>query len=234
MQDRYYVIAIIVILAICCLGGYVAISGFLNSNPPALSFLTPGAQSTPIVLAVPTDTPGPAQSATPVVGAPTAVPVPSPLGAFQTIAAATTPLPPKPTVAKPATAAPTATPGSAAVSCGNFPFCPKGGLPDYDLGVGGEPCRSNYIWGHVVDKTGKGMPNVRIRYKLISTGDVSDAYTKSPPDPIGVYNFPAQPGSTWLVWIVDSGNQASPQVTVTAQGYPGSGNCPTRIDFVQR
>ncbi|HEX7593542.1 MAG TPA: hypothetical protein VF429_05160, partial [Anaerolineae bacterium] len=118
MQDRYYIIAIIVILAICCLGGYVALSGYLNNNPPALAFLTPGAPVIPLVVIVNTDTPGPAKSATPVVGAPTAAPVPSPLGAFQTITAATTQVPATSTSPRPA-AVPTTTFASAAVSCAN-------------------------------------------------------------------------------------------------------------------
>ena len=48
MQDRYLVIAIIMILAICCLGGYVAVSGYLNSSPSTLGGLTTGVASTPI------------------------------------------------------------------------------------------------------------------------------------------------------------------------------------------
>ncbi len=236
MQDRYYIIAIIVILAICCLGGYVALSGYLNSNPPALAFLTPGAPVTPLVIIVNTDTPGPAKSATPVVGAPTAAPVPSPLGAFQTITAGTTQVPATPTGARPA-APPTVTPAAApgTSSCVGFAFCPKGGLPDYVLGVGGDPCRQNYIWGRVVDKNGNGLPNITIRYKLISSGDVTDALTKSPPDPAGVYNIPTgQPGSAWLVWVADASNQISPQASITTRAYPGSGDCPTRLDFVQK
>ena len=232
MQDRYYIIAIVVILAICCLGGYVALSGYLNSNPPSVSFRTPGVLATPLVVLVSTDTPGPAKSATPVVGAPTALPVPSPLGAFQTIAASTTQLPPTP---KPVSVSPTVQPTLAALSCIGFAFCAKGGPPDGSLGPGGADCPRNYIWGRVVDRTGNGMPNVRIRYKLVSEGDVTDAFTKAPPDPAGIYNIPTgQPGSVWLVWIVDAGNQVSPQVPLTTRAYPGSGDCPTRIDFVQK
>ncbi len=231
MQDRYYVIAIIVILAICCLGGYVAVSGYFNSNPPALSVLTPGTAATPIVVLVSTDTPGPISPPVTVAGAPTVQPVPSPLGAFQTIAASTTQLPPTPTAKS--TNLPTAPPASAAQSCSGFAFCPKGGPPDFTLGPTGE-CPANYIWGRVVDKNGNGLPNIRVRYKLVSTGDVSDAFTKAPPDPAGAHNIPTgQAGSVWLVWIIDSGNQVSPQFTLTTQKYSGTGDCPTRVDFVQ-
>jgi len=238
MQDRYYVIAIIVILAICCLGGYVAVSGYINSNPPSLPFLAPGTPVTPIVVVVNTDTPSPVTPAAPPAGATNPVPVPSPLGAFQTIAAQTTGGPATATATKvtPAARPPTATlvPATAAASCDGFAYCPKGGPPDYALGVGGDPCRPNYIWGRVVDKNGNGLPNIRMRYKLVSSGDVTDAFTKSPPDPAGTYNFPAQSGSQWLVWIVDSGNQVSPQVPITAQVYAGTVNCPTRLDFQQK
>ncbi len=234
MQDRYYVIGIIVILAICCLGGYVAISGYMNSNPSSFALLTPGAAASPIIVQVPTDTPGPTKPPATPVGAPTSAPVPSPLGAFQTIAASTTQLPPPPTASKPQSNPPTAQPTAAAQSCGGFAFCYKGGPPDYTLGPTSN-CPPNYIWGRVVDKNGNGLPNIRIRHKLLSTGDVSDVFTKAPPDPAGAYNIPTgQPGSTWLVWIVDSGNQASPQVNIMTQPYPGAGNCPTRIDFVQQ
>ncbi len=233
MQDRYYVIGIIVILAICCLGGYVAISGYLNSNPISFTPLTPGTAASPVVVLVPTDTLAPTKPPATAAGAPTAAPVPSPRGAFQTIAAATTPVPPAPTAPR-AVNSPTAVSASSAPSCGGFAFCYRGGPPDYDLGPTSN-CPPNYIWGRVVDKNGNGIPNVQIRHKLVSTGDVSQVFSKSPPDPAGAYNIPTgQPGSTWLIWIIDSGNQASPQVSITTQAYTGAGNCPTRIDFFRQ
>ena len=224
----------IVILAICCLGGYVAVSGYLNSNPQGFSLLTPQSATTPIVVVVPTDTRGPTKPAATTVGARTAAPVPSPLGAFQTIAASTTQLPPTPTTARPANP-PTAAPTSAAPSCSGFAFCPKGGPLDYNLGVGGDPCPRNYIWGRVVDSSGRGIPNVRIRYKLVATGESDSVVTKASPDPPGIYNIPTgQPGSAWILWVVDSNSQVSPQVPITTRAYPGGGDCPTRIDFVQQ
>jgi hypothetical protein len=237
MQDRYYIIAIVVILGICCLGGYVAVSGYLNSNAPSLAFLTPGAPVTPVVVVVSTDTPGATLTLAPA-GGPTAPPLPSPLGAFQTIAAETTQGPATPTAAKtaatpaPAVATPSAAPAS---SCSSFPYCPKAGPPDFALGPGGKECPPNLIWGRVVDKNGNGMPNVRIRFKLVATGESDLVTTKGPPDPAGAYNSPTgQAGSTWLVWVTDGSNQLSPQVTVTTAGFTGSGNCPTRMDFVQQ
>ena len=234
MQDRYLVVAILVILAICCLGGYVAVSGYLISHPPSLSALATGVAATPLVIVVSTDTPAPAQPAAAPRTA-TAPPVPSPLGAFETIAAASTtqPTPPPPTAGKPVSP-PTVAPVTTGESCGTFTFCAKGGPPDFSLGPTGKECPTNYIWGRVVDKNGTGMPDMRIRFKLLATGESDNVVSKGPPDPAGVYNIPVQPGSTWVVWLTDAGNQISPQVTVTLQSYGGAGNCPTRVDFVQQ
>ncbi|MCL4393407.1 MAG: hypothetical protein M1482_01070 [Chloroflexi bacterium] len=236
MQDRYYIIAIVVILGICCLGGYVAVSGYLNSNAPTLSFLTPGAPVTPVVVVVSTDTPVATLTRAPASG-PTAPPLPSPLGAFQTIAAETTQGPATPTVNKtaaPAAATTQAPTAPAAATCDKFPYCPKGGPPDFALGPTGKECPTNYIWGRVADKNGNGVANVKIRFKLIDTGESDIVVTKGPPDPAGAYNIPVKPGSSWLVWVTDGTNQLSPQVTVTTAGYTGSGDCPTRRDFVQQ
>ena len=236
MKDRYLVVAILVIMAICCLGGYVAISGYLMSNPPSLSALATGVAATPIVVAVSTDTPAPAQTAAAAPPTTTAPPVPSPLGAFETIAAASTtqqPPTPPPATGQPASP-PTAAPVTAGESCGAFSFCGKGGPPDFSLGPTGKECPSNYIWGRVVDQNGNGMPGMRIRFKLVATGEGDSVVSKGPPDPAGAYNIPGQPGSTWIVWLTDAGNQISPQVTVSLQSFGGSGNCPTRVDFVQQ
>jgi hypothetical protein len=234
MQDRSYAIAVVVVLAICCLGVYVAISGYLVSRPPAISALTPGAQATPVVVTIPTATPEPTKPVAAPVVVPTVAPLPSPLGAFQTITAATT------AVATLAALSPTAprppsspTSASLAPSCSGFAFCPRGGPPDFALGPGGMDCPRNYIWGRVVDANGQGMPNVRIRFKSPSGGNGS-VVSKAPPDPPGIYNIPTgQPGSTWVLWL-DAGGQASPQFPITTQIYSGTGNCPTRVDFAQQ
>jgi len=241
VQDKSYAIAIVVVLGICCLGMYVAISGYLNSNPPAPVVVTPGVPATEVVITVPTDTPAPTTPVAALPGAPTPAPIPSPLGAFQTITAATTVVvaTQPPTAPKPApTASPTPALPSGAPQCGSFPFCVKGGPPDYDLGPGGDPCPRNYIWGRVVDVNGKALPNVRIRYRLDESGESGDsAFSKGPPDvhPGVYYIVTGQPGGKWVVWLVDSsGNQASPQISITTQAYSGAGNCPTRMDFVQK
>ncbi len=235
MQDKSYVIAIIVVLGICCLGLYVAVSGYLNSNPPPLVVMTPGIQATSVVIAIPTAT---AEAIKPVAtpaNLATLAPVPSPIGAFQTITAETTPLVPTlppnlPTLAPKPVASATTAAGS--VSCAGFQYCPKPGLPDYELGPTGNPCPPNYIWGRVVDATGRGVPNMRIRYKL-PTGEISDTFSKNSPDPLGKYDIPAQ-GGTFTLWLLDSAGTLSPQIAVTAQPFSGAGNCPTRMDFVQQ
>jgi hypothetical protein len=235
MQDRYLVIAIIVILAICCLGGYVAVSGFLNSSPSALGALTPALAATPILVAVSTDTPAAIKPAATAAGAVTAAPVPSPLGAFETIAAASSTQPPPgpaPTIGKPTNQVPTA-PVTAGQSCSGFSFCAKGGPPDAGLAPQGT-CPSNYIWGRVIDKNGNGMPDMRIRFKLLSTGETDGVVSKGPPDTAGKYNIVAQLGGSWVIWLTDAGSQISPQITVVTKNYGGGGDCPTRVDFFQQ
>lgn len=233
MQNRLYAIAILVILGICCLGAYVAVSGFFN-KPATLnpnSSTTPAALDTSVVIVIPTDTPA-AKPGTGIAVTPTIVLIPSPLGAFQTAVARASPsATPKPAV--PPTAAPS--PTTSAPSCGDFAFCPSGGPPDSFLAPGGIECPRNYLWGRVVDLNGKGIPDRKIRYKTPS-GETDATTTKDLPDPPGKYDISSvPPGSTWTLWLLDpNGAQASPQVTITAQIYTGVGNCPTRVDFVQK
>jgi len=237
MKERSSVIAIVVVLAICCLGAYVAVTGYLNSQPPAGGANPVGVIVSPVMTVLPTET---LVAAKPAVVAPTipatAVAVPSPLGAFQTITAAVPILPAPPTAPRTiAPAAPAATATPAAPAC-NSPFCPRGGPPDITIGPGNTECPANYIFGRVVDSSGKGIPDIRIRFKD-PTGDGGTTSTKSPSpyDPAGAYNIPTgQPGSAWFVWVEVNGTMASPQVSVSTQRYTGTGNCPTRLDFVQQ
>ena len=237
MKDRSYAIAIVVVLGICCLGMYVAISGYLNSNPPAPAAITPGVPAAEVVITVPTDTPAPTKPVAALPGAPTAAPIPSPLGAFQTITAAATVVvaTQPPTVPRPApTASPTPALPSGAPLCGSFPFCVKGGPPDASLAPTGNECPRNFIWGRVVDASGAGLPNWKVRYKT-PDGSFDTNPSKGLPDPPGAYNIPA-PGGVWIVWLVDDrGSAISPQFTISMpQAYSGAGNCPTRMDFVQQ
>lgn len=239
MQDRTYAVAIAAILAICCLGVYVAVSGFLNSKPPSLasSSTGPGTPATLVIVVVNTITPAPAKASATFPLVLTSAPVPSPLGAFQTITAATTVMVTRtvtPTVTPKPPAPPTAVPPPAVQSCVGFAFCPRGGFPDASLAPAGE-CPRNYIWGIVLDLNGKGIPGRQIRWK--GPLDASKTETsKGLPDPPGTYNiFTSNPGDSWTLWLLDaSGGQASPQITITTQAYSGSGNCPNRVDFVQQ
>ncbi|MDE3090511.1 MAG: hypothetical protein KGJ80_14110, partial [Chloroflexota bacterium] len=229
MQDRYYIIAIVVILAICCLGGYVAVSGYLNSNPSSISLLTPASAATLHVLVVPTDPPAPTKPAAMVVGTPSVAAVPSPLGAFQTIAASTTQVPVTVAIATPpSTSAPTAS----AQSCAGYAFCPKSGPGDASIAPTAVDCPRNYVWGRIVDVSGNGLPGMRIRFKgPLGDLDTVVAKAKSPSDQPGRFDILA-PSGTFTLWVLDSsGAQASPQIQITMQQpYSGSGNCPTRVD----
>ncbi len=236
MQDRTSVAFIIITLAICCLGLYVALSGYyINTPPAALANVTvaPIAASTIVNIVSATDTPRT------ILTTPSAIP--SPLGAFQTITAAitlarpTATLTPRVAIAPPAP--PTALPAIVgAASCADFSFCPQGGVPDSRLAPTGAACPRNYIWGQILDASGRGISDARIRFKG-PLGGLETVASKGTPDPPGIFNILAPaPGGTWLIWMVDSANnRISPEISVNApQGFAGGGSCPTRVDFVQR
>jgi hypothetical protein len=161
--------------------------------------------------------------------------IPSPLGAFQTITAAATLASPSRTITAPAPIPPTAPPQPVgAINCAGFPFCPQGGPPDSRLAPTGAQCPRNYVWGQILDANGRGMVDMRIRFKG-ALGEIDSVASKGPPDPPGIYNILA-PSGTWIIWMIDAaGNRISPEVSVTSQqAYTGAGNCPTRMDFLQR
>jgi hypothetical protein len=234
MQDKTYVIAIVIVLGICCLGIYVAISGYLNTNPGAFPELVKGIQGTPVVISISTSTAPTAQAIVALQNTPTVAPLPSPLGALQMITAAASIVIPTPAPTRVAIA-PSATAATGLPNCSGFAFCPKAGPPDSSLGIGGNPCHPNYVWGRVTDSSGRGLRDRKIRYKG-PTGEQGDVTSKAPPDPEGVYNIPSVATNTsWVVWLLDlSGSDASPRVTLVSQVFAGTGNCPTRLDFVQQ
>lgn len=244
MQDRSYAIAIAGILAICCLGAYVAVTGFWNiwnTRPPSIGSNLANA-ITPVSIVLATATPAPTQP-----GATLAPPPPTeqalaplgmmtPLGVMQTITASATmasPLPVPTFTSRPTS--PPVPPSPPTQSCVNFQFCGSGGppSPDPQLAPMGILCPAAYIWGRVVDRNGAGMPGVRIQFKG-PAGEIAQVETKGPPDPPGVYNIPAGTTSgTYTLWVLDpGGGKASPQYNVMApQGYAGTASCPTRLDF---
>ena len=230
MQDRVYAAAIFIILGICCLGAYVAVSGFMNANPDGLTLALNGPSATPTVgvtVEIPTETPAPPThtplppTETPIGYQPTAIPEATRGPTLDFI----------PTVATPeftATLEATATPRG----CGGS-YCPRFGPPD-SRGPKGATCSQEYIWGFVTNQAGEGLSGVRIHFREID-GAEGDARTKGDPDPRGRFDFPAANGVwTVSVWSKD-GESVSPAIQVRAgEAWGGTGNCPTRSDFVQQ
>lgn len=232
MQNRLYAVAVLVILGICCLGGYVAFSGFFNSSAP--SFIASASRTlppvTPLVVVLGTDTPAPTKPVTPGTVSPTS--------------AATIPIIPIiPTAVLPTIGTPTATlrpvtptPLPPVSACGGFLFCNVSGPADQSMAPSSSTgCPSTYIWGRVFDTSGKGLSDKKIRFKD-PQGELGQSVTKNVPDIPGKYDIPTgQPGSSWVVWVQnDDGSAASPQVPITTQNFLGGSVCPNRIDFKQQ
>jgi hypothetical protein len=232
MQNRVYAVLILVIIGICCLGLYVAVSGFLNSNPPSFianTLRTPPA-FTPFNVVIPTDPPAP-KSATVAINptnAPPAFPLP-----LQTLTVPNATASSPTATSRPAAPQPTS---PSTQSCGNFQFCNASGPPDPSLMSGASGCPSDYIWGRVWDLSGKGIPEKKIRYRNPGNETLGPVSTKNQPDVPGKYDIPTgPPGSSWALWIqADDGSQVSPLVSITTKIYPGGGDCPNRIDFKQQ
>ncbi len=228
MQDRAYAVAIFIILGICCIGAYVAISGFLNANPQGLTMALYSATVTPtlgVTIEIPTETAAPPTDTPPP-------PTRTPKGFKPTDTPAFTRAPTLdfiPTIATPeftATPEPTNTPSS----CGAA-YCPRLGPPD-SRGPKGNTCSTEYIWGFVLDKNGEGVPNIRVHFREAG-GAEGDARSKGDPDPRGRFDFPAANG-TWTVqiWTKDGDPVSAPIQIQAGQPWGGSGNCPTRVDFI--
>jgi hypothetical protein len=230
MQDRAYAVAIFIILGFCCIGAYVAISGFLNANPGGLQVALNSSTETPTVgvtIVIPTETAAP----------PTFTPPPptrTPKGFKPTDTPAVTRPPTLDFIPTVATAEFTATPAETATpsSCGAS-YCPRQGPPDA-RGPKGDTCSTQYIWGFVVDPSGQGLSGVRVHFREAG-GSEGDARTKGDPDPRGRFDFPA-PTGTWTVtiWAKDQTPISAPFQIQAGQAWGGSGNCPTRVDFIQQ
>lgn len=208
MQDRTYAIAFLLILAIICLGAYVAVTTVLFSpRVPTISLGTPTppvpleVTATPTVLLFPTPT-SPPSLVTPVAPTPTplppAIPTPSP---------SPTPTP------EPTPTGPTPTPA---------PPTPVGGFLYQVLRVEG-PYRGEglYIRGTVYDAEGKPEPGVRV-HGYTDADDLGIKISKSSPIDIGQYDFPvgSTPGFYHLVIVSKTGQPIS---LVCDVDYPGSG-----------
>src|SRR5437867_10481496 len=62
IQDRAYAAAIFIVIGICCIGAYVAISGFFNANPNGITLSLSQPTGTATVepnIEIPTETPAP-------------------------------------------------------------------------------------------------------------------------------------------------------------------------------
>jgi hypothetical protein len=235
MQDRSSVIAIVVILAICCLGAYVAVTGYLNARPPDAMDATPGIQATPLVINLPTDVPAATKPPVAIANTITPLPMPSPLGALRTITAAVTVQAPPATI-RPTSVPATATPASAMPGCAGMSFCAQGGNADTTLAPQGIECPRNYVWGRVVDNNAKGIAGYRVAYTdPIGTNVFAETKAANDQRGAGAYDIPANSGA-WILWLVDAnGNRISPRVTVNMPpNYQGTGACPSRVDFVQQ
>ncbi len=239
LQDRAYAVGIFIVLGICCLGAYVAVSGFMNANPGGLT----------LSFAADTPSPSPASTVKSTTEAPAAVTVP-PLPTVALVPPTNTPKGRKPSPTSPSHGTPspgfltdlvTLTPPAPAATatsvsssdCGSR-FCPRLGGADPSLGPTGQACPGNYIWGIVYGRNGEGLANRTIRYHD-PQGESKDIQTKAPPDPAGRYDIPTPGGGTWTVQLVEGGQPLSPAYRVQArQRYNGGSICPTRVDFVEQ
>lgn len=230
MQDRAYAAAIFIILGICCIGAYVAVSGFFNANPEGFSLALNSATETPtagVTIEIPTETAAPPTftplppTETPIGYQPTAIPEATRGPTLDFI----------PTIATPEF---TATPEASATppGCG-AEFCPRPGPADSGA-PGGNPCPSHLIWGFVLDKNGQGIPGVKIHFSDAS-GNAGDKDTKGPPDRPGIYDIPVGSG-VWTVQVFGKREQvrSPPFQVAVGQSWGGTGNCPTRVDFFQQ
>lgn len=234
LQDRAYAAAIFIVMGICCIGAYVAVSGFMNANPQGIHIGLTSGSETPTqesAVEIPTETGAPPT----LTALPTEPPSVTPKG-YVPPATSTIKRPPTldlPTVPAIQVATVTPTRGSQA-NCG-YPFCGKIGLANAKLAPTGRDCPTDYLWGVVYDKSGAGIPNWQIRYVHIGIGD-DHTTTKGPPDSrIGGYDIVASNG-TWNLTLYDSaGNVKSAPFQVKAgQAYTGGPTCPSRVDFVEQ
>ncbi len=249
LQDRAYAIGIFIVLGICCIGAYVAVSGFMNANPQGLTLglgnSTPTSAVQSPTAAAPTETEvAVTDTAVPVFTS--APPTNTPKGFKPTLTPLSrgTPSPAYlsdiPTITPSASGTapalgfvPSPTPAVAG-NCGS-PFCPIVGRPDETLGPSGQKCPRDYLWGLIMDRNGKGLAGWKIHFRD-PAGNEEDRTTKGPPDPAGKYDIPAPSGGVWFLQARDpSGKPLSPMFRVIAgQAYNGGATCPTRIDFVEQ
>ncbi|NIO69921.1 MAG: hypothetical protein GTN71_13075 [Anaerolineae bacterium] len=210
MESKYQAIAFLVVLAIVCLGAYLAVDAILSGGrTPLISLATP----TPTRLTIPAGdetmvVPGSIPTDTPVVPPTPAVPTATP------VLPTSTPVPATPTPAVAATPTPTETPSGPTST--PAPPTPPGGYQYMPDGPVRSECgrASALIYGWVRDAQGENLEGVRVRVSD-QWGNVAEAISKGG-DETGYYDVVrGMETVTWWVVVVDgAGNPLSPVVTI--------------------
>ena len=211
MESKYQAIVFLVVLAIVCLGAYVAVDAILSggrtplislaTSTPTRLILPEGDQTGIAPDSIPTDTP----VAPPTPAVPTATP------ALPT----STPVPATPTpVLVAVTLTPTETPSGPTST--PAPPTPPGGyqyMPDESV-LSECDRASALIYGWVRDAQGENLEGVRVRISD-QWGNVAEAISKGG-DEAGYYDMVrGMEAVTWWVVVVDgAGNPLSPVVTI--------------------
>lgn len=207
MESKYHTIAFLVVLAIVCLGAYLAVDAILSGGrTPLISLATP----TPTRLTIPGSdqtavAPGsPIATDTPFVPPTPAVPTVTPISPTPTSMPATpTPIP------MATTPTPTEMPGEPISNPpGEFQYMPDGP-------VHSECGRSSaLIYGWVRDAQGGKLEGVRVKVSD-QWGNVAEAISKGGNE-AGYYDIVrGMEAVTWEVVVIDgAGNPLSPVVTI--------------------
>ncbi len=209
MESKYHAIAFLVVLAIVCLGAYVAVDAILSGGrTPLISLATP----TRLTIPEADQTVGAPESIptnTPVVPPTPAVPTATP------VLPTSTPVPATPTPV-PAATTPTPTETPSGPTPTQAPPTPPGGSQYRPDGPANSECgrASALIYGRVRDAQGGNLEGVRVRVSD-QWGNVAEAVSKGG-DEAGYYDgVRGMESVTWWVVVVDrAGNPLSPVVTI--------------------
>jgi len=220
MESKYHAIAFLVVLAIVCLGAYIAVNAILSAGrTPLISLAT----STPTRLTTSsgdqtTVAPGSIPTNTPVVPPTPAVPTATP------VLPTPTPLPATPTPPVAAAPTPTETPTEPTpIPPGEYQYMPDGPVRSEC----GRP--SALIYGWIRDAQDENLEGVRVGVSD-PWGNVAEAVSKGGNE-TGYYDIVrGMEAVTWWVVVVDgAGNPLSPVVTIEpAQGDP---SCWYQLDW---
>ena len=207
MESKYHAIAFLVVLAIVCLGAYVAVDAILSGGrTPLISLATstptrliiPGSDQTGVAPGSPIATDTPFVPPTPAV--PTATPVlPTPTPVPATLTPVLVDATPTPTETL---SEPTSTPP------GGYQYMPDGPVRSEC----GKP--SALIYGWIRDTEGENLEGVRIRVSD-QWGNVAEAISKGGNE-AGYYDVVrGMETVTWEVVVIDEGgNPLSPVVPI--------------------